>query len=164
MHALAERARHCLGDYPTVELVESNGADWPREPVDIVYVNFAVDRPADKWIEMLKPGGRLLFPLGVPADSLHVGGPAYSDEAGYLMVTNTPDGYAARFLERVAFIWSQAIPRADPQSHTRLAAALKRGGGTRFVRSLRWKTTPRADEWYSGGDWGLSVDPPSKPD
>ncbi|MBU4528402.1 MAG: methyltransferase domain-containing protein [Hoeflea sp.] len=157
---MAARAKHCLKPWPNVEPVEGNGADWPREPADILYVNFAVDRPADPWIERLKPGGRLLFPLGVPEEPMRVGGPSYSARAGYLLVTNTPDGYAARFLQAVSFVWNEAIPQADDDSHARLRQAMRRGGGAWSVRSLRWRTPPQPEEWYAQDAWGLSFDPP----
>src|SRR5260370_22414468 len=41
------------------------GTDWPQTPVDGVYVNFRVARPADRWIENLAPSGQLLVPLGL---------------------------------------------------------------------------------------------------
>lgn len=158
------RARACLRPYHNVELVVGNGADWPRESTDIVYVNFAVDRPADRWVEMLRSGGRLLFPLGVPAGETRTGGPVYSARAGYLMVTRTSTGFAARFLQVVSFVWSEAIPSMGHDSHARMRAALDRDGGAENVRSLRWKTPPRAGELYGEADWGLSTDPPGEPD
>tara|TARA_R110002020_G_scaffold39677_7_gene117647 strand:- start:1429 stop:2316 length:888 start_codon:yes stop_codon:yes gene_type:complete len=161
---MAARAKACLRPWGTIEPVCGNGADEPRAPVDIVYVNFAVDRPADRWIEMLKPGGRLLFPLGVPAEPGGPGGPLYSARAGYLLVTRTPDGFAARFLQAVSFVWSEGIAPMDDDSHARLRHAMRRGGGALTVRSLRWKTPPRPGEWYSEPDWGLSADPPGMAD
>ncbi|PWV98742.1 protein-L-isoaspartate(D-aspartate) O-methyltransferase [Hoeflea marina] len=157
---MAARARRCLRPWANVELFEGNGADWPRRPADIVYVNFAVDRPAERWVDMLASGGRLLFPLGVPAGPARGSAPTYSARAGYLLVTRTPQGLAARFLQGVSFVWSAAIPLADDESHARLGAALRRGGGAAAVRSLRWKTPQVAGEWYSEEDWGLSTEPP----
>lgn len=161
---IAARASACLRPYPNVELVQGNGADWPRESADIVYVNFAVDRPADRWVEMLRSGGRLLFPLGVPAVETRTGGPVYSARAGYLMVTRTNTGFAARFLQVVSFVWSEAMPSTGPDSHARLRAMLGRGGGARKVKSLRWKTPPRPSDVYGEADWGLSAEPPGEPD
>ena len=154
---LAERARACLADRSNVETVCGNGSDWPDRPVDIVYVNFATDRPADRWVEMLRPGGRLLFPLGVPAHA-DVGGSDFSARAGYLLVTATADGYAARFVQSVAFIWGRGLADAGSDSQERLAAAFRAGGALR-VAGLRWKSAPRMTEWFSDPDWGLELEP-----
>ena len=64
--ALAERAETFLSGRANVRVVHGDGARWPETPADGVYVNFAVSRPADRWIEDLARDGRLVFPLGVP--------------------------------------------------------------------------------------------------
>lgn len=152
--ALADRADECLKPYANVELVRGSGSDWPKQPCDIVYVNFATDRPLERWVDMLKPGGRLLFPLGVPADAPG-GGSVFSDRAGYLLVKRVEAGYAARFLQGVSFIWGVDLPSGDRDSRDKLAASFRRGGALR-VRGLRWKSPPAPDEWFSGSDWGLT--------
>jgi protein-L-isoaspartate(D-aspartate) O-methyltransferase len=63
---LAALAADNLAGYPQVEVITGDGFAWPREPVDCVYVGFGAERPAAAWIDQLAPGGRLLFPLGVP--------------------------------------------------------------------------------------------------
>lgn len=156
---LAARARRCLEAWDNVEVVCGNGADYPQAPADIVYVNFAIDRPADAWVEQLKPGGRLLFPLGVPADVAARAGSDFSDMAGYLLVVRENKGFAARFLLGVSFIWGEGMARGSGQAHDSLRAAF-RGRGARKVKSLRWKTQRMGEEWYSEPDWGLSTLPP----
>ncbi len=64
--ALATRAQKNLANRSNVACIKGNGFDWPQGAVDVVYVNFAVSRPARSWIENLNAGGRLIFPLGVP--------------------------------------------------------------------------------------------------
>jgi protein-L-isoaspartate(D-aspartate) O-methyltransferase len=153
--ALAERARACLADRGNVEVVCGNAVEWPREDADIVYVNFAVDRPADPWIERLKPGGRLLFPLGVPHFECKGKGPEYTAMAGFLLVRREAPGYASRFIEGVSFVWGEGVARSDWACHTRLRAAF--ADNWRAVQSLRWKGVADEDEWYSEPDWGLST-------
>lgn len=155
--ALAERARLCLAAFANVEVVCGNGLEWPRNDADVIYVNFAVDRPAVPWITHLKAGGRLLFPLGVPVFEGKRPGPEYTAMAGYLLVRRDTDGYAARFIESVSFIWGEGVVLADWASHARLRAAF--ADNWRAVRSLRWGGTPADDEWYSEPDWGLSIHP-----
>jgi len=64
--ALAARAQNNLADRSNVTCIKGSGFDWPRGAADVVYVNFATSRPARSWVENLKIGGRLIFPLGVP--------------------------------------------------------------------------------------------------
>lgn len=156
---LATRAQQCLAGRSNVTVVCGNGAEWPQAPVDIVYVNFAVDRPADPWLERLKPGGRLLFPLGVPVFEGCGEGPDYTAMAGYLLVRREINGYAARFIERVSFVWGEGVTLSDWSSHARLRTAFH--GNWRAVRSLRWKAPAEHDEWYSEADWGLSTEEPN---
>jgi protein-L-isoaspartate(D-aspartate) O-methyltransferase len=63
--ALAKRAK-ALSGRPNARVVDGDGARRPKTPADGVCVIFVVARPADRWIEGLSPGGRLVFPLGVP--------------------------------------------------------------------------------------------------
>lgn len=153
--ALAARARTCLADRANVRVVCGNAVEWPKEDADIVYVNFAVDRPADPWIERLKPGGRLLFPLGVPVFEGAGKGPEYTAMAGFLLVRREAAGYAARFIEGVSFVWGEGVAQSDWGCHTRLRAAF--ADNWRAVQSLRWKGVPADDEWYTEPDWGLST-------
>jgi protein-L-isoaspartate(D-aspartate) O-methyltransferase len=77
--ALGERAESLLSGRPNVRVVRGDGAGWPETSADGVYVNFAVSRPADRWIEGLAPGGRLVFPLGAPGPQRPNSGGRHSD-------------------------------------------------------------------------------------
>ena len=77
--ALAERAKTLLFGRGNVRVVHGDGARWPETPADGVYVNFAVSRPADRWVDGLAPGGRLVFPLGVPGPQRPNSGGRHSD-------------------------------------------------------------------------------------
>ena len=67
--ALAERAKTFLSGRSNVRIAHGDGSRWPETPADGVYVNFAVARPADRWIEGLAAGGRLVFHSASPAPS-----------------------------------------------------------------------------------------------
>ncbi|MBP1850798.1 protein-L-isoaspartate O-methyltransferase family protein [Rhizobium halophytocola] len=154
---LAARARIALSGYDTVTVIEGDGAEKPEGEVDIVYVNFACDRPADPWIERLAPGGRLLFPLGVPVDAGESAGPRFTDRAAYLLIRREADGFSAQFLKGVSFIWGEGELWRSRDRQDMLNRAF-RARRLHEVRTLRWKR-PRPvagpPEWYGEADWGL---------
>ncbi|KQV63922.1 rRNA adenine N-6-methyltransferase family protein [Rhizobium sp. Root1220] len=150
---LAERALRNLKKYPNVDVVHGNGLEWPEQPTDAIYVNFAVHRPADRWIERLKPGGRLIFPLGVPDADVGGRSTGFTAYAGFFLFSRNDEGYQAAFLGPVAFVWGEAAFGAVAR-YRRLETAFRKGGMC-DVCSLRWKTKQLAEEWYSESDWGL---------
>lgn len=151
---LAERASSNLKPFPNVEVVAGNGWDWPREDVDAVYVNFATARPADPWVERLKHGGRLIFPLGVLARDREGNPRRHTSQSGFLLITRTNERYQATFLGPTSFVWSEGAEPASNEHQQRLAEAFRRGGA-RTITSLRWKTPASGEEWYSEESWGL---------
>ncbi|WP_431321898.1 protein-L-isoaspartate O-methyltransferase family protein [Rhizobium sp. YTU87027] len=149
---LARRAEENLRDYPNVHVVHGNGIEWPREPTDAVYVNFAIHFPAEAWVERLRVGGRLILPLGVP-DVDAAGPTGLASYAGFFLFRREEHGYAAEYLGPVAFVWADAV-RGGFDSYRRLEAAFYKGSMEQ-VRALRWKTARQGKEWYSEADWGL---------
>lgn len=150
----AARARENLSDRRNVEVVHANGCDWPKEEVDIVYVNFAIPRPADPWIENLKLGGRLIFPLGVP-NTTRARGRTLNGVA--IMAMRLDEGYTASSVCPVSFVFAEGLtPEPGKEEIRRLYRSL-RCGGWEDVKSLVWKQpADGADCWYVGPDWALS--------
>lgn len=156
--ALAELARGNLSDRSNVTVIEGDGAEWPREAVDAVYVNVAVGRPADGWIEHLRPNGRLVLPLGVPRPKPSPWGGIHSLHGAGLCVTRNTGGFAARWLGPVSFVCAEG--RLSPAGAEReaLQAAFERGG-IEFVRSLIWKESAAPGRcWFTGSRWALCYD------
>lgn len=60
---LAGLARENLKDIATVELRERSGIASDLPSVDVIYVCAGAAQPAMEWLEALRPGGRLVFPL-----------------------------------------------------------------------------------------------------
>jgi protein-L-isoaspartate(D-aspartate) O-methyltransferase len=158
---LAAAARAHLAEYRNVTVVQGDGAGWPQEPVDLVYVNFAVDRPAPPWLEWLKPGGRLIFPLGTIARRL--GGPSYG--VGLLIERIGDDGvYAAKSLGGAYFVRAEGDARllAEGDEREALLSAFERGGFD-AVKSLRWRVAPSAEHaLFVGEGWSLGADAPGR--
>ena len=139
-----------------VRVVCDDGAHWPETPADGVYVNFAVSRPADRWIENLARDGRLMFPLGVPGPKRPNSGGRHSDRGAALNDAATPirRGRSAR----PYFACAEGGFEADPDDLARLRAAFE-AGGLDTVRSLIWKRpAPSNHCWFAGEDWALSGD------
>ncbi len=142
--SMVARARIALAPWPQVVLIHGDGANGPFSPVDVIVASAGATHPLPAWIEALKPGGRLLFPMTVTR------GPG-----GMLLVTRRDgDEFSAQFLCAAAFY--EFSGARDPDVSSRLAQALMgdRGAG---VKSLR--RDPHAEEeacWLHGDGWCLS--------
>ena len=150
-------ARENLKSRLNVDVIRADGRDWPQEPTDVIYVNFAVARPATAWIDNLTVGGRLIFLLGVPRDGPGLG---HGLNALPLMIERRNKGYAATSLGRVAIVFAEGDGGQSDEEVSDLQALLERGGWE-DIKSLIWNAP--VDEttcWLKGDDWALSFDDP----
>jgi protein-L-isoaspartate(D-aspartate) O-methyltransferase len=141
----AESAKENLKDRRNVEVTHADGRAWPKNPADVVYVNFATPRPADAWIDNLAVGGRLIFPLGVPREGLRGGGRSGLNALAVL-VTRLDEGYAASGLDAVSFVFAEGESSPSSDMVARLQRSLERGAGTRSgaLSGIRRPTKRRA--------------------
>ena len=145
---LAARAAANLGAWPNVVVHAQSGAADGLPKANAVYVNAGITQPSLTWLDALRPGGRLLFPL--------------QPEGGYggmLLITKPETGgltWPARFVSRAAFIACQA--RQDDAAGRELAHAFA-GGGWDKVRSFWLDGRPDETCWFNGGDWWLATTP-----
>jgi protein-L-isoaspartate(D-aspartate) O-methyltransferase len=135
---------------------ESGAAGSSLPPCDIIYVNAAATGPLDAWMDALKPGGRILFPL-TPADV--DGKPGLG--AMLLLTRVSPDQFKARFICPASFV--PCLGARDQETAARLTAAFKRGNHKQ-VRSLRRKAPADDTCWFAGNGWWLSTDAPATPE
>jgi protein-L-isoaspartate(D-aspartate) O-methyltransferase len=155
---LVERARANLADRHNVTVVQGDGAEWPREGVDAVYVNFSVERPADAWIDSLRPGGRLVFPLGVPWPKPSPWGGHHARHGAGFCVTRQAEGLAVRWLGSAYFVCAEGLLSQSGAERERLKGSFE-GGGVEFVRSLIWREPVSPERcWFTGSGWALSYD------
>ncbi len=147
---IAERARANLSSLPQVEVRARSGVGEELPKADAIYVNAAASHPLRAWLDALKPGGRLLFPMHADRSS------------GPMLLVTRPvaesEAWPARFLTSVVFIACEG--GQDPEIARRLAEAL-RGGGSGRVRSLRFGDEPSRSDWLRGDGWALSTDAPA---
>ena len=144
--AIAARAAANLGPYPQVEVRARSGVDALPE-ADAIYVSAAASHPVRAWLDALKAGGRLVFPLQA------------ARSAGAMLIVTRPErgeAWPARLLTGVVFIPCEGAQ--DPEMGRKLDDAFWRGGAER-VRSLRFGGAPSGTDWVRGDGWALSTDP-----
>ncbi|CAN7272895.1 methyltransferase domain-containing protein [Bosea sp. LjRoot9] len=155
--ALAERAAENLADMKHVTVVQGDGAEWPREPADCIYVNFAVVRPAEAWLDQLAQDGRLIFPLGLPAGWGGKRSRRALQGASFL-VERRAGRFTASWLGEPSFVSAEGLLAGSEGERAALAAAFESDGAT-SVRSLgRGEDTPVERCWLRGEGWCLSYD------
>jgi protein-L-isoaspartate(D-aspartate) O-methyltransferase len=146
--ALAERARAALTPWPQITVSNADGAGMSFNPTDLIVASAGATHPLLSWLDALRPGGRLLFPMT-----------AINGSGSMLLVTRQAEAaFAARFLCRVGFI--DFTGARNSGTSRRLAAAFARDPGT-SVRSLRCDRHMRASTcWLHGKGWCLSCRSP----
>jgi protein-L-isoaspartate(D-aspartate) O-methyltransferase len=145
--SLAARAVNNLAPWPIVTVHAESAAGRRLPEADAIYVSAGATHPDPCWLDALRDGGRLLFPL-TGEDSW----------GGMLLVTRMGQEFAARFLSKCGFIDCAGL--RDPVAARRLAEVF-RAGGKQQVRSLTRQPPPGATTWFAGDGWYLSTDPPA---
>ena len=146
---LAERAKRNLAAWPHAIVEERSGVSDGLPDADAIYVNAGITQPSWAWLDALRLGGRLLFPLQPEGGW-----------GGMLLIEKPTAGgtsWPDRFICRAAFIACQA--RQDDETRRRLVAAF-RNGGFEAVRSFRVSGSTDGTCWFDGGDWWLSTETP----
>jgi protein-L-isoaspartate(D-aspartate) O-methyltransferase len=141
---LAARASENLRGLPHVEVHTRSGVTSDLPKSDLIYVCAGAAQPARVWIEALRPGGRLLFPLA-PESVL----------GGMLLVRRPRQGaiWPAKFAGRAQFIGCVGLQ--DEEAGNRLKDAF--AGGWENVRSLHFDSAPNQTCWFAGDGWWLST-------
>jgi protein-L-isoaspartate(D-aspartate) O-methyltransferase len=141
---LAERATRCLAAYANTTVRAGSATQGSVLPAcDVIYVSAGATHPPAAWLDVLRIGGRLVFPL-TPNEGFGV----------MLLITRTTaTAYAARAFMRVAFI--PCIGARDDAASASLTRALERQSLAE-VRSLRRSGEPDASAWCVGAGWWLS--------
>lgn len=141
---LARRAAGNLAGFPQVAVHGRSGAEAPLPACDLLYVNAAADQPLAVWLDALRPGGRLLFPLE----------PQGGDGQMLLLTRRAEDAWSARFLCGVQFV-PCAGATSLPASRA-LRDAFRRDNWSQ-VKSLVRDDRPDDSCWCAGPGWWLST-------
>jgi protein-L-isoaspartate(D-aspartate) O-methyltransferase len=140
---LAARAVDNLAAMPWVQMHTASGTEGPLPQCDVLYVSAGATSPLPVWLDALKMGGRLLFPL-----TPNEGGGAM------LLVTRWPEGYAAKFLCGARFVG--CLGARYTEDERRIAESFRRGNAA-TVRSLVRSNSADATAWCACNGWWLST-------
>lgn len=143
---LVAAARRNLAPWPTVVADCRSATEPPLPRSDAIYVNAGATRPLRVWLDALRPGGRLVFPLT-----------ARDLWGAVLRVQRSDAGYWARFVMRCGY-YNCAGARDDDEA-ARLTEAFVTPRLPDLL-SLRVGGVPDASCWFAGDGWWLSTEPP----
>ena len=141
---LAREAAANLAEFQSVQTHHRSGAEGPLPDCDVLYVSAACAEPLGVWLDALKPGGRLLFPME----------PEGSPGRMLLVTRQLDQTYLARFLCAVQFV--ACIGAQNPNAAGELEAAFNRGNWE-AVSSLYRDDQPDECCWCAGPGWWLST-------
>jgi len=142
--AIAEGARTALSPWPQVSVANGDGANGPFAPADLIVASAGATHPLPAWLDALKIGGRLLFPMTVTR------GPG-----GMLLVTRLDgDEFRARFLCGASFYEFSGARDADVSGRLEQAFARDRGIGVKSLRRDHHSIEETC--WLHGEYWCLS--------
>jgi protein-L-isoaspartate(D-aspartate) O-methyltransferase len=145
---LAAKAAQNLASLPWVSLHHRDGLASDLPKTDAVYVNAAATQPHPAWLEALRSGGRLLFPLhgqGASGGMLRIG----KSEQGLI--------WPAHFVSGATFVGCAG--GQDAETGDRLKAAYSKGGAQK-VKSFRTDEPVGNTCWFVGEGWWLSTAAP----
>lgn len=144
---LAEAAVRNLKSASQIVVHARSALEPPLPPADVIYVNAGVSRPPAPWLDVLRPNGRLVFPLTAGQ------GPGLM-----LRLTRTgEDAYAAKIVSAAMFI--PCVGGQDDGEVDALRRALSTGRHG-AIRSLRRSGEPDDTAWLAGEGWWFSTREP----
>lgn len=151
---LAARAAKNLAPYPTVKVIQGDGAQVAFDKADVIYVNAGCTKPPESWLDRLADGGRLILPM-TSDKGFGALEPAQFARAGAVFrITRHGDDYEARWISAVAIF--PCAGNRDEVSEQALAEAFQKGGWQRVTRLYRHQDVPDERCWVRGDGWALA--------
>ncbi|MFK0162345.1 protein-L-isoaspartate O-methyltransferase [Rhizobium sp. NPDC090279] len=144
--ALADRTRVNLSSFENVSVICADATALELPETDLIYVNAGVVAPPVSWLQVLRPGGRIILPWQA------------NDKVGLaVVITRREQGFGARALMPAYFI--PCIGASDPTQSTKTP----NGGEARSIQSIWLKRDREPDEtavavyqdlWFSNAALG----------
>jgi protein-L-isoaspartate(D-aspartate) O-methyltransferase len=156
---LAARGEANLSALAQVRVVQGDGSAVPFEAADVIYVNAGATRPADRWLDNLREGGRLVLPLttnqGFTArSSISTAELSIERRGAVFLIERRDREFLAKWLSPVAIFPCEGM--RDPESEAALAAAFEKGGWRDVRRLYRGDDAPEQDCWLRAPGWSLA--------
>jgi protein-L-isoaspartate(D-aspartate) O-methyltransferase len=148
---LAARGAANLAAYPQAEAVCGDGASYPFEPADVIFVNAGATRPLDHWLDRLNDGGRLILPLTV---GFTLPGGAPMTNGSIFLIEREGDAYAAASKGQVMIY--PCFGAQDAESEASLKAAMAGSDHSKVRRLRRGADVPGDACWAKGPGWALT--------
>ncbi len=126
---LAQKAKNNLMAFQNISIVEADATQSQIPSSDVIYVNASVVRPPLRWLEALKPNGRLIFPWA-PAPNVGIA----------VIVTKR-----AEVLEMKPLMYSWFIPCVGASDHG-LSELTPNQTNAWQVRSIHFKKIRKPDK------------------
>jgi protein-L-isoaspartate(D-aspartate) O-methyltransferase len=159
--ALANMAKKNLSTFPSVRVLHANGADADFDVADVIYVNAGTTRPAERWLDRLSDGGRLILPLTTDA-SVRANDEGTVDFANMarlgavFRIERKAADFHACWICPAAYILAEGV--RDKISEAALANAFRKGDGQKVTRLYRSDEIPAERCWLQGNGWCLAYE------
>ncbi len=152
---LATIARSNLADFSHIEVIEGDGSLVPFKPADAIYVNAGVSRPADTWLDALKPNGRLILPLAAhfTTDDGHP-----MTRGALFIIKRQGETYEARALSSTLIYPCMGLRAETSEEALAVALAKPKGDMAKVRRLYRTDDFPEKDCWLRASGWSLAYE------
>ena len=152
---IAASAKRNLRAWKQVEVIHADALEHDFGPADVVLVDAGVTQPHRRWLDALRPGGRMALPLTAIRPPTRVARFLRNNLGWFLFLRRESAGFSARFGERAGI--AALYGGRDPERQARLDATYRKGGRDR-VRSLRLDPHPLdATCWFHDAEFCLST-------
>jgi len=141
---LAAESRANLASWNSVDVRRGNGTELFGESYDAIFVSAGMTHPLEAWLDALRPGGRLVFPLTFTMEQMGTLGKGVVT----LLTRTGTETFDARPI-MLTMIYS-AVEIRSAALNERLGQAFMRGGNPTFNRLRRDPHELSTNCWYHG--------------